>query len=726
MIYFWVSFGLAFHLLFWGAGLAMLCAPRRWRRFWPIWMAPAGVALQSVVVWIGAHTAMAGTDVYAWWSELLPLGLLIWGLRRTGWREALRSLPRFSGLWVVMALCLVLLTLPLAYSSNLLTTASIGSCDAADYAAGARVFQEFSSNDRAGFMGQTEVVRVGSTDNFFDFWVRLNHFTPSALIALNCTIFSLQAYQLTGVLTVMLVVMIMPLVFWTARTLNLSTLASLWLALIYGISPISWYAAAHVAPAQLLAAMGIALITSGAVMTWRDRDRQLWSYMGLLGIGFVILWGGYNFIVVVCLIPAVACVGGWALARGEIQAFFRWLGCLVIPLVLTGLFFYERLAGVAERFLLFQQTDFGWSIAALWPEGWLGVVAGTGLEPWGKVWGVVMSSVMLLLLFMALFRLSKTNGTAAWRLIAFSCPVLLGYGYLQLQGWRQGDNSSYDAYKLFAVFHPLLLVALCPWLTWLKGGRWLRLICMGAMLMVTVGNIHAMRAFADRMSRGVLIVEPTLRDIQALESYDQVDSVNLKVPQLWERLWANSFLLKKKQFLDVPTYEGRAITGLQGEWDLNGGLVQVKLPGEDTVQISPRFSIARVGSPWFLRARFGEGWHPNELWRARQSRHWRWSFPVGRLVLENPQDRPLHIVLHLESRNFENRDLQIWVDHAHQQDVPMGTDISTISTQPLLIVPGRSDIALKVGAFNRLTNESDQRFLGIAVYAITVEVLPDI
>uniref|UniRef100_UPI00404AD617 hypothetical protein n=1 Tax=Cephaloticoccus sp. TaxID=1985742 RepID=UPI00404AD617 len=189
---------------------------------------------------------------------------------------------------------------------------------------------------------------------------------------------------------------------------------------------------------------------------------------------------------------------------------------------------------------------------------------------------------------------------------------------------------------------------------------------------------------------------------------------------------ANSFLLKKKQFLDVPTYEGRAITGLQGEWDLNGGLVQVKLPGEDTVQISPRFSIARVGSPWFLRARFGEGWHPKELWRARQSRHWRWSFPVGRLVLENPQDRPLRIVLHLESRNLENRDLQIWVDRAHQQDVPMGTDISTISTQPLLIVPGRSDIAFKVGAFNRLTNESDQRLLGIAVYAITVEVLPDI
>ena len=92
MIYFWVSFGLALHLLFWGAGLAMLCAPKRWGRFWPIWIAPAGVALQSIVVWVGAHTTMAGTDVYAGWSELLPLGLHLTQsslLKNTYWRALL-------------------------------------------------------------------------------------------------------------------------------------------------------------------------------------------------------------------------------------------------------------------------------------------------------------------------------------------------------------------------------------------------------------------------------------------------------------------------------------------------------------------------------------------------------------------------------------------------------------------------------------------------------------
>ena len=41
---------------------------------------------------------------------------------------------------------------------------------------------------RTGFLGLTEVVRVMSVDNFFDYWLRLNHFTPSALIALKSSV----------------------------------------------------------------------------------------------------------------------------------------------------------------------------------------------------------------------------------------------------------------------------------------------------------------------------------------------------------------------------------------------------------------------------------------------------------------------------------------------------------------------------------------------------------
>ena len=88
-------------------------------------------------------------------------------------------------MWAAVGGCLVLLVLPVAIASRGLTTLSLGSCDAADYAAGARVLMEFARADRTGFLGLTEVVQVHSVDNFFDYWLRLNHFTPSALMALE-------------------------------------------------------------------------------------------------------------------------------------------------------------------------------------------------------------------------------------------------------------------------------------------------------------------------------------------------------------------------------------------------------------------------------------------------------------------------------------------------------------------------------------------------------------
>jgi hypothetical protein len=729
MLYLFVAFGLLLHLLFWGAGLALLAGPRRWRGFWPVWMAPAGVALQSAVVWIGAHTTLAGTDAYAWWSELLPLALLCWGLRRAGAREAGRALGRFSGLWVVMAGCLVLLVLPLSRVTQTLTTASMGSCDAADYAAGARVFQEFASTDRSGFIGHSRVVSVGSTHNFFDFWIKLNHFTPSALIALNDTILGLRAYQLTGLLTLVLLVLVQPLVFWTARTMGLGWRAALWLTFIFGVSPVMWYAAYEVAPAQILAAMGIALATWSGTMMWRERHGRGWSQAGLLAVGFAIIWGGYNFIVVVCLAPVAACVGGWALAGGQWRELGRWAGRMLLVLGATGLFFYERMTGVVERFVLFQRADFGWKIPPLWPEGWLGFVRGAELKAVGAAEGMALATVILAAFAYACWRLWRRSPREGWRAAAYMLPVLAGYGILQWQGWHSGSNSSYDAYKLFSVFYPVFLAAFCPWLRWLGGRRGLAGAAIVLMVAVTLGSLHAMRRFAVKMSGTELVVTPMLAELQAVETYPQVHSVNMLLDDYWERIWANCFMLRRKQFFRTNTYEGRSWSDLQGEWNLRGGLVQVELPGGDSVRINRRYMLERVASPWRVRAEFGSGWHDREWLRGKRTTHWRWSDGHGSLVIDNPQGRPLRIVLHLSARSLVDRDLQVWIKGRHLRTVQVGTADHEVTVPPMTIPPGRVVLQFRSSQPPASAGGADHRKLGVAVYHAVVEVLaqkPDV
>ena len=81
MLSYLVAYGLLIHLLFWGAGLAMVAMPKPWRKFWPLLAPASGLFLQSVVVWLGAYLGFKGTNAYAWPSEIVPLVLLAIGLR---------------------------------------------------------------------------------------------------------------------------------------------------------------------------------------------------------------------------------------------------------------------------------------------------------------------------------------------------------------------------------------------------------------------------------------------------------------------------------------------------------------------------------------------------------------------------------------------------------------------------------------------------------------------
>lgn len=153
------ALALLLHVALWGAGAAMLVMPQPWVRFWPVLVLPLGLALQSVVVWAGAWAGLQGTDAHARVSLLVPLLLLAAGLRRVGWRLATADLRRVRAVAAITVGGLLLLASPLVILGGRPTTVSLGSCDAADYAAGARVLQEFARSDRTGFLGLTEVVR---------------------------------------------------------------------------------------------------------------------------------------------------------------------------------------------------------------------------------------------------------------------------------------------------------------------------------------------------------------------------------------------------------------------------------------------------------------------------------------------------------------------------------------------------------------------------------------
>ena len=628
-------------------------------------------------------------------------------------------------MWALVAGCLALAVLPLALASRELTTLSLGSCDAADYAAGARVLQEFARDERGGLLGLTEVVRVQSVDNFFDYWLRLNHFTPSALIALNGSILGCAPHQITSALVAVLLAGTLPLVFWLARALvGHGAGVSLIIAGLYGLSPVPWYALAHVAPGQMLAAQAVGLLTWIGVALWRRRlSVRLGLEFGcLLGVAYWILLGSYNFFVLVCLVPAVAYAGGLACWGGRWPRLLGWFGLMLAPLVACAGLFWGRVAGLAERISLLRTYDFGWRVPVLTPEGWLGMVAAPDLSPWPSAaarW--VVAGVLVGLLGLIVLREIRRKRRVAWLLAALLVPVLTAYAYLEVRGIVEGTNASYDAYKVFAVFQPVLLPALCWWAT-LRWGRrlldWLVVVAVGGL--VLVGNVASCGFFVRDLARAPLRVDAELPQLGRVEDMPDVASVNLIFSEsdMWSRLWASVFLLRKGQYFLTDTYEARWKSPLRADWDLEATRVALELPGAARRQITRRFAIVRNLGSSFVRILPGEGWYPEE--HDGRGGRWQWTTGEALLQVHNPRDRAIALDLALLAWSPVAR--SVAVVGADRGVIETGRVIHHRGQYPLgrlVAPPGDSTVRLRFSP-GGLPVPGDSRALGVAVEQVRV------
>lgn len=722
MNFFLMAALLLLHTCWWGAGLASALTPHRWRAFWPVFMPVCGFSLQSAVVWAGVMADLPGTRSYAGWTELLPAALLLWQVRRRGARALVRAGARTAAVWVLVFVVLALLIRPMALAAHDLTTLSIGSCDAADYAGGARLMLEFERSDRSGFLGLTEVVQLHSVDNFFDHFVRLNHFTPSALVAHQAAVFGRAPYELVGIATAVLLAASLPLVFWLARaTLRLRTRAALFVAAIYGLTPVTWYAVFHVAMGQLLAAQAVTLLTIAGVAMWR-RPAGGWS--GLLVVAYGLVFGAYTFIVFVALVPAVTFAGGQALAGGRGRALVRWLLAITLPALAAGLYFALRIDGLLERLLLFQEHDFGWKIKALTPEGWVGLVRGPELQP---LTGWLRWPLAALLVVAVVTALRRPGGGRQWLGCALTVPVLLGYGYLQVRGAVLGTNASYDAYKLLSVFYPGILAVACVWFGSGFRSRWGPTGALALAGVVLIGNLANVRAFTQKVRGTPLIVDASLATLEQIEARPEVGSINLRMEDMWSRLWANAFLLRRPHYFRHYTYEGRRNTEMKGGWDLTSGIVRVRPAGGaaagDWVPLPEPYQLIRRGGVLDLRAEAGQGWFDLERLPGRNER-WRWTTAGAELIVENPSPSPKVARIVVDARSVVPRELTLSVSNREAGSVALGVTRSVREFPALTLPPGRSTLRLNSPTPAVAPGSGDARLLLACVYRIELRVEP--
>ncbi len=727
MIWYLTGLLLALEIGFWGIGLTLLLLPARLRRFWPAFCAPAGLGLQSAVVWAGAHTAARGTDHYGFACLLLPLALFgaAWvklGPARLG--SAVAAARKWWTLAPVMALAFALQIYPFTKPPAVLTAEALGSCDAADYATGARVFKEFSSRDRSGFMGLTEVVRLLSIDNFFDFWLRLNHFTPSALIALNATLLDRQPYELTSLLAAVLAVIGLPTVFWLLRSgFRFGRAASLLLTAICAFSPIGCYVIYQDALGQLLAMPAVALLIWVGAKSYQARMRvgRGAGYFGILLLANWLLLGSYNFFLLFAYVPLAAYAGGRTLAERTWKRGLAWCGFIGLNLLLCAFLFPGRVLSILDRFRLFDDTPFGWPIPPFRPEGWLGVFADTRLHPAAQGWPQLLGAFCLAGAGWALYRQWRRAPRVCALIAACALPIFLGYAILVRRDGAGSKNAGYDAFKLFTVFYPALLAGLCLWLRDLRGApfraraaAWLLALCVLAL------NIHGALAFNKAVRTQALEVDPWLEEIGSVERMKDVKSINVCLQEYWPRLWANYWLLRKPQYFRLPTYEGRRMTPLRGDWDLRDCLLEVR-PGDGAIHLNNGYYLLRRAGPEFLDPQFGQGWYTPESYRER---FWNWSAGAGQITVLNPHPYPLAGALSFSMRALVPRHVRVSLNGKPLWEGAVDVDVSSNRVPAISLPTGTNVLEFDSPEPPQPPSGGEERSLSFALCGLQIDPAP--
>jgi hypothetical protein len=304
-------------------------------------------------------------------------------------------------------------------------------------------------------------------------------------------------------------------------------------------------------------------------------------------------------------------------------------------------------------------------------------------------------------------------------------PVLAGYLFLQWRGVFFGTNASYDAYKLFSVFYPVMLPSFCGWvaLRW-SGKSRDKLMVVALMILMVAGNLIGTGMMFSRLYMGSLFVDGELRQLRKLEARSDVASLNMLVPDMWSRLWANALLLKKPQYFETHTYEGRLNTPLRGAWDLNGGLVALRLPDGGSERIGSYFSIANTAHPYFLRVRLGDGWYAMEH-LPRSPVRWNWTRGDATLRVENPQDRPRRVVAHFNARCEEPQELQLWLNGRLMCSVQLTENLNVVRVPEITVPAGASVLELRLSPARPRQVPSAGRPLGLALYGLEIEVKRD-
>ena len=211
--------------------------------------------------------------------------------------------------------------------------------------------------------------------------------------------------------------------------------------------------------------------------------------------------------------------------------------------------------------------------------------------------------------------------------------------------------------------------------------------------------------------------------VKVLESYPEIKSVNMRIPDMWSRLWANALLLKVPQYFLTHTYEARLNTELKGDWDLVGGIFQIELPNKGSIRFNEHYSAVNVRDSHWLRIEPKTGWYDTER-QPRSVDTWQWSMMHSSVQLFNPHPTSQHVILKVQAESLVDQRLGVYFSGTKVADLNITTTRSKCESDAFFIPSGTTQLELIAENTPPRASATDSRLLAFRVYGFVIQVLP--
>ena len=558
-----------------GLGFSIYIVPPKLRRFFLIFSPIIGFSILSFIGFKLYISGYVGTDSYIGTLTFIcfSCSMLLVYLRR---RSILEFLPTVDmNAYIASLIVITVLSVPMIDQGRI-TAFSIGNLDIFNHIGKTRQAKEFSNKESKGFLGQT-------TYDHYD--LRENRFGSPFASAIISSVLDIYPETAEMVMTYTFLFILISIFYVLIVTVfGFPRLHSFLVSIWFGLSSVSTYILLHGFEAQIVGEIYIIAFVLFFVHCIENGDSFSESVRNYSLASALSFWGlSITYAHVIPLILVFVC--GYALLNyyltRNIYALKSAISIVAIALLSNLLLAPYRTLLVFDNTLRHSLGSFGWSIPYIYPIKILGIFSID--ENPNPILAWSLSSLFVLYIFSIYkIKISKLHKNVIFPIYSLTY-ALISYNSIYHLGAYKAFGDQYKAFKIMSYLLPFTFPAMLPYLIKVTNNI-SGLLCRYIYTILILATLTSSLTYLNYSRHSRFRISDDIIDLHRISKMPYVRSLNILLNDAFEILTVNSFLLEKKMYFSSPSYEGRDVGPLKGEWDL---LKWTDLPREHSGYVYP-------------------------------------------------------------------------------------------------------------------------------------------